>query len=95
MFDLSITKFKEPGFAQSLSRWVSLPSIMSKLDDALDLIEMMAGGFKELGKRDRSEAMLSASRLSHDGLRALAHLGISRGLFEEAKESQRSRRAKR
>lgn len=77
--------FEQHSIAPSLSSWVSLSSDSSSVEQTLDLIEMLGAAFSEMAKREKAEAMLSAAGLRHDGIRALAHLAICRGLLEKTK----------
>lgn len=67
----------------AVASWVSLPIRTLRYDEVLDLTEMIGPLFKEMTKRDPSNAESTANGLAHLGLSSLAQLGIVSELQKE------------
>lgn len=67
----------------ALASWVSLPIRTLRYDEVLELTEMIGPLFKEMTKRDPSNAASTAYGLTHLGLSSLAQLGIVSELQKE------------
>ncbi len=72
-----------------LATWIKRTTPTLRLDEILDLTEMIGPVFKELSKPDVNTTQSLALALSHPGMRSLAHLGVARGLLEEVRSSRR------
>lgn len=71
----------------ALASWVGLPIRTLRYDEVLDLTEMIGPLFKEMTKRDPSNAQSTAYALAHLGLSSLAQLGIVSELQKELRAS--------
>jgi hypothetical protein len=72
-----------------LATWIKRTTPTLRLDEILDLTEMIGPVFKELSKHDVNTTQSLALALSHPGMRSLAYLGVARGLLEEVRSSRR------
>lgn len=71
----------------ALASWVSLPIRTLRYDEVLELTEIIGPLFKEMTKRDPSNAASTAYGLAHLGLSSLAQLGIVSELQKELRAS--------